>query len=92
VAQSLGKPQTWLAGFVPKVTPGATLLALIAAGLGSGLTSYPGHKHLPSVALDSGALYYTERAVLFFAVLFIGLTLLGQGLRGRLATNIADCR
>jgi len=38
--------------------------------------------------LNSGALYYVERAVVFFAVVFIGLTLLGQGLRAQLALKV----
>ena len=38
--------------------------------------------------MNSGALYYVERAVVFFAVVFIGLTLLGQGLRAQLALKV----
>jgi hypothetical protein len=83
-----GPFQVAITKFVGKATPSATVLALIGAGVADGLSNYPGHSHLPGIALNSGALYYTERGVVFFAALMIALTLLGRGLMGELPLKL----
>jgi hypothetical protein len=77
-----------VAEFVGKGTPAATVLALAAGGLASGFGFYPGDAHLPGIALNSGALYYVERAIVFFAGLMIALTLLARGLMAELPLKL----
>jgi hypothetical protein len=73
---------------VRQATPYATALALTAGAIASAASSYPGHGHLPGIALNSGALYYIERAVVFFAGLMIALTLLARGLMAELPLKL----
>jgi hypothetical protein len=75
-------------GRVRQATPYVTALALIASVAASVASSYPGHEHLPGIALNSGALYYIERAVVFFAGLMIALTLLARGLMAELPLKL----
>lgn len=65
---------------VRQAIPYATVLALSTSTLASAASGYPGHQHLPGIALNSGALFYIERAVVFFAGLMVALTLLARGL------------
>lgn len=71
------------------VMPVATVMSLVGAVLASALSGYPGRSHLPAVAFDSGALFYVERAAVFFAAFVLISTLLTHGLKGHLATDIS---